>query len=368
MGKSSGSAPTAPDPYATANAASGYSKDTALFNANLNRYNTITPYGSQTWSNSGGGGGEEPQSTGDASQYYANGGYGGGYGLGSGGASSTGAPNTQTISLAPAQQQLLDSQNSQNLSLSGGAMNGLTNQINQNAGQGTPDFNSTRNAAQNALYSNQTQYLDPQFKQQQTGLESQLANQGVTPGTEAYDNAMGNFNRSRNQAYGSAMNSAISGATGQQTANIGNWATLQNQPINQLAALRGNTQVQNPNFQNPSSQNAQTPDFMSAANNQYQGQLSSYNANQASNNATMGGLFGLGGTLGAAALLSDARVKYDVKRIGETSGGVPLYSFKYLGSNEVQIGVIAQEADNLAPGSVKRGEDGYLRVDYSKVH
>jgi hypothetical protein len=43
-------------------------------------------------------------------------------------------------------------------------------------------------------------------------------------------------------------------------------------------------------------------DVLGAYNQQYQGQLAAYNAQQQSNAAGMGGLFGLAGTLGGAAI------------------------------------------------------------------
>lgn len=63
----------------------------------------------------------------------------------------------------------------------------------------------------NALYKANTQYLDPQFQQAQAKLENQLANQGITRGSEAYNNAMLNFNNQKQQAYESARNQAIGG-------------------------------------------------------------------------------------------------------------------------------------------------------------
>ena len=65
----------------------------------------------------------------------------------------------------------------------------------------------------NALYKANTQYLDPQFEQAQAKLENQLANQGITRGSEAYNNAMQNFGNQKQQAYESARNQAIAGGT-----------------------------------------------------------------------------------------------------------------------------------------------------------
>lgn len=86
---------------------------------------------------------------------------------------------------------------------------------------------------QDALYKANTQYLDPQFGQSQAKLENQLANQGITRGSEAYNNAMLNFNNQKQQAYESARNQAIAGSTaaaqgmfgmGLQGAQFGNQA------------------------------------------------------------------------------------------------------------------------------------------------
>jgi hypothetical protein len=67
--------------------------------------------------------------------------------------------------------------------------------------------------ATDALYKANTQYLDPQFAQSQAKMESQLANQGITRGSEAYNNAMLNFNNQKQQAYTGARNQAIGQGT-----------------------------------------------------------------------------------------------------------------------------------------------------------
>jgi hypothetical protein len=87
--------------------------------------------------------------------------------------------------------------------------------------------------AVDALYKANTQYLDPQFAQSQAKMESQLANQGITRGSEAYNNAMLNFNNQKQQAYTDARNQAIGQGTaaaqglfgmGLQGAQFGNTA------------------------------------------------------------------------------------------------------------------------------------------------
>ena len=86
--------------------------------------------------------------------------------------------------------------------------------IANNAGQiqtNVQDPNLLNQQVQNALYQNATQYLDPQFKQSNAQLANRLANQGITQGSEAYNNAMLNAGNAQQQAYESARNNAVSG-------------------------------------------------------------------------------------------------------------------------------------------------------------
>ena len=60
---------------------------------------------------------------------------------------------------------------------------------------------------------------------------------------------------------------------------------------------------------------------------------------------------------------SDARLKTDIESIGQSPAGVNVYSFKYKGDDKTYQGVMAQEV----PWASIKGDDGYYRVDYSKV-
>ena len=107
-----------------------------------------------------------------------------------------------------------------------------------------------------ALYQANTQYLDPQFAQAQSKLESQLANQGITRGSEAYNNAMLNFNNQKQQAYTDARNQAIGQGTaaaqgmfgmGLQSAQFGNTALGQQFGQNVTAQQLANASAQQNN-------------------------------------------------------------------------------------------------------------------------
>lgn len=510
MGKRTPSAPPPPDPYATAAAQTEQNQATAAYNAALNRFNTYTPWGSQSY---------EVVDTDRVS----------------------GAPiYEQTIELSPEQQALYDQQIQQNLALGNtasamlgnlpydqpidtsglpslqGGLNvggpelqgsyetvgpqmglnrsglpglesdvGLRSQYDIYGPQmgldtsGLPalpsDLNAFRDEAETALYDRNTAYLDRDFERREESLRSRLANQGIVEGSEAYRNAIDDFERGRETAYRQARNEAIAGggaeasrmfdigsrsrgqlygealsggafanqaaalATGQQAqaadfgnrargqdyaealasrgqlfgeeatagdfgnraaaqataqnegvASFGNLArnqamvealtgadfanqarrqgfdemmTLRNQPLNEFNALRSLSQVNAPQFQGPAQVGTAPADITGAINQQYQGQLAGYNAQVASRNALLSGLFGLGG---AAILASDERVKEDIHEVGELNDGTNIYLFRYKGDDTPQVGVMAQEIEQNDPSAVIERQ-GVKHVDYAKV-
>ena len=152
--------------------------------------------------------------------------------------------------------------------------------------------------ASNAAYQNATQYLDPQFKQSNAQLANQLANQGITQGSEAYNNAMLNAGNAQQQAYESARNQAYSqgmiGAQQQYTQALGNrtqqnaeMQTLRQDPLNMLNSIRTGQQMQvaqmpQVGVSNPAAlQATQGPDMLGAATAQGQFNQGLYNAQSA---------------------------------------------------------------------------------------
>jgi hypothetical protein len=109
---------------------------------------------------------------------------------------------------------------------------------------------ATRQRVEDALYKRSTARLDPRFSQAQDQLNSSLAAQGITQGSEAYNRELQNFNNTRNDAYSSAMNDAITGSDDamQRLFNMGLQArqqgvseanTLRTLPTQEAAALAG---------------------------------------------------------------------------------------------------------------------------------
>jgi outer membrane immunogenic protein len=70
----------------------------------------------------------------------------------------------------------------------------------------------------------------------------------------------------------------------------------------------------------------------------------------------------------AVIFFSDARLKRDITLVGRRDDGLGLYSYRYLWSDTLYVGVMAQEVALIHPDAVVRGAlDDYLRVDYSRL-
>jgi hypothetical protein len=160
------------------------------------------------------------------------------------------------------------------------------------------------------------QRLQPQIAQSQERLQAQLANQGIAPGTEAYNRAMTQqgqqINDLMNQAQlaGSQVQNQMQGQSlAQQQANNAalqqNYAQAlaqRNLPLAQLGAFQGATQ---PGYINPYSQAAVAgPDYLGAFTTSRAADIAQQNAENARAANLQSGLFGLGSSaiLGAGGV------------------------------------------------------------------
>ena len=71
--------------------------------------------------------------------------------------------------------------------------------------------------------------------------------------------------------------------------------------------------------------------------------------------------------MGATYHYSDKRLKRDVALLSRRDDGVGIYRYRYLWSDEVYVGVMAQEVARIVPDAVACGPDGYLRVNYRRL-
>ncbi|HZO86262.1 MAG TPA: hypothetical protein VFC26_13665, partial [Verrucomicrobiae bacterium] len=91
---------------------------------------------------------------------------------------------------------------------------------------------ATRNSVEDALYQRATARLDPRFEMSDRQMETKLANQGITQGSDAYTRAMSDYSRDKNDAYSSATNDAIL-AGGQEQSRLFGLGLEQGQFANQ---------------------------------------------------------------------------------------------------------------------------------------
>jgi len=274
-----------------------------------------------------------------------------------------------TASLSPAQQQLLDIQNKTSLGLGQLQQQGLGYVENMLANP----FD-TSSLAQTGINPGETMQqsvmrrLQPQMAQQKDAFDAQMANQGIVPGTQAYDNARRSFDQQQNDLLTSAVIQGTQTGLAANQQGFNQLGYIRNEPINTLNAIRSGSQVTNPSF----GQTAAGADILGATQAGYNANLASANAQNAANNQFTSGLMGLGGTLGAAAIMSDIRTKENIKAIGWLPNGLPVYEYEYkpefkaFGKGK-QIGVMAQDVEKVQPEAVITREDGYKMVNYGAL-
>jgi len=64
---------------------------------------------------------------------------------------------------------------------------------------------------------------------------------------------------------------------------------------------------------------------------------------------------------------SDIRLKRDIVLLARLDNGIGLYRYRYIWSDTIYVGVMAQEVAPIVPDAVILAEDGYFRVDYARL-
>jgi hypothetical protein len=70
---------------------------------------------------------------------------------------------------------------------------------------------------------------------------------------------------------------------------------------------------------------------------------------------------------GPGGVPSDRRLKRNITHLDTVRGGIKIYSFKYIWTDRMYVGVMAQDLLETHPEAVTTGTDGYYRVDYSTL-
>lgn len=164
-------------------------------------------------------------------------------------------------------------------------INSATNLANASAGMySSPyDLNAASQATAKNLNSWQQAYQQPIFDQQSSNLEAQLRNQGLAPGSQAYDNAKNLL--ARNQ--GDVTNQYLTQNQGQAFNQA---LTAYQTPLQTISGLLNTGAPQG--FQGTPSAQIQPANYAGAAQSNYQGQLQNYENN--ANNIAKLGVAGIG--------------------------------------------------------------------------
>lgn len=285
---------------------------------------------------------------------------------------------------------------------------------------GSTDYNK---AAGDAIFNQFKDRNEPQFTKDTAALRTQLYNQGLQEGDEAYDDEMKKLGQRQDDARqnasyqatigagaeaqrmqgmdlglrgqqfseasgkGAFANSAADAALRQKT-NAGaqsygenlSSANFQNQnrqqeiaeemqrrgfSLNEIQALLSGQQVNMPNMPsfNTANQSAGT-NYTGAVNNQYQAEMDKFNAQQQTLNSAMSGAGSM------AMMFSDRRLKIEIDPITKHKNGLMIYSYKYKWDSPeagYRIGFMADEVEKLYPEAVYTTPAGYKMVDYGRL-
>jgi hypothetical protein len=263
--------------------------------------------------------------------------------------------------------------------------------IGQQYGQdlGAAQFNNTATNQQfgNSLsaYNAQNQAANTQFGNNLQGYQAtndartQALNNGLSQ-YQAQLQGQNAYNTAQGQAYNQALAGYGANATAQQNSNAAQAQAYQqalqnyqtdyaakqnayNMPLNSMNAVLTGQQVQNPTF-NGFSAAGYTPgaDYSGAAS-----ALGQWNSAQsAQQNAQTGQTLGTAAGLAAMFMMSDARLKENIFRVGNTEGGHAWYVWDWKDGSGKGRGVIAQDIIDV-PGAVHMTDSGYLCVDYAAI-
>lgn len=319
-------APSPPSPQATAAAQQQLNTQSAIEQQQVNDVNQTTPYGSLNYVQTGMGANGIPIET--ANQTYT-----------------------------PAVQNLFNT--------TIGTQTGVANAANNLIGNLGSSLSKAPNLGTQALTNQMMQwgqdYMQPIFNQQQSNLNSQLASQGITQGSDAYNNAQNLQSRNVNNAYENLFLQA------EPTAYSQALSTYQ-APIQTLGTLLGEStpgSVNSSLSQTPQA-SIQPANYESIAEDQYNQQNANYEN-------TLSGLFGIGsaaigGLARAVPFGSDRRIKENITRVGTLDNGLPVYVFNYKKDPDgiAQIGLMAQDVEKIKPHAVTE-INGVKHVYYSEA-
>lgn len=209
--------------------------------------------------------------------------------------------------------------------------------------------------------------MDPLWERKRDQLETQLANEGIRQGSEAYAERMRQFEQQSGDAYNKLF---LDSYTMANDAALKEWLLPLTEMGMLTAAGSGAAMPSLPQFGQPAGPGVAPTDLTGTV-------MQAYQHEAANANAAMGGLYGLGsaalggwaqagfpGLAAGLALISDRRLKTDIERIGDDPRGWGVFSFRYVWGPERFIGYMADEVEPIRPDAVVTGPDGFKAIRY----
>ena len=209
-----------------------------------------------------------------------------------------------------------------------------------------------------------------QAQQQKFSQEMQLRQQLGTEGGQRYGqdaSARGQLFGEQQAQFGNdmaqrqQMQNEMNTQFGQQAQlrqqQIAEQMTQRAQPMNDLSSLLNVAPQGLPSMPGFTNYAIQSPDMMGMAGSNYASQANAHAAGKGGMGSAVGGL---------AGLFSDRRLKTNIKAVGKLYNGLKVYSYNFLGDDRTQIGLMADEVEEVKPHAV--GEfKGFKTVDYRKA-
>lgn len=200
---------------------------------------------------------------------------------------------TSRVTLDPRVQSLLDAQLATSQGLQGSIQSAL-GRVNSTFSQAAPTPNDEmRRRVEDALYGRLTSRLNPRFQEEDNNLRTTLMNRGLTEGSQAWDAAMANLGRTKNDAYSGAMRDAVIGGGSEMARQYEMEMAGRNAVLNELNALRSGSQVTQPTFSNHSGGTVAPVPTAQIAQNAHQNSMNQYSADVAAGNSQNAALAGL---------------------------------------------------------------------------
>jgi len=245
----------------------------------------------------------------------------------------------------------LQNQQAQNQAIAQNYQQGMGTQAAQNqaAAQNFSQNVANQQLANAAVGQNYQQGMNTQAAQNQALLQ----NQNIASQQQQLANAAQLQQYNQNLGAGQFANQAA-------LQELQKQLTLRNQPLNEITGLMSGSQLQMPQFQGYNPTNIAPAPIFAGAQAQGNAALQNYGIQQSGANAATSGLFSLAGA--ALPMLSDRRLKSNIKRIGTHKLGIGLYEYDILGGR--QQGVMADEVEKVMPEAVLMHPSGYKMVNY----